>query len=622
VTFLKRGIALRISLFIGVLVLLISAGFGILAYYQGSATASKQVEEALVMQAGEAAEYLQTRLEVQLTALEAIAARPELTSMDWAQQQPVLQAELERLEDYLALGVVSPNGVALYADGSTANLGDRDYVIQALQGHSVVSNLLVSRVTNSLVLMYAVPIKDNGRTVGVLIGRRDGASLNEITDRLGFGENGWAVILNSDGTLFAHPNREYVMDQTNVFTDSGSLADAGTAIQELGVGNAGVIRYNLDGARRWMALTPVESTGWTIGVGALEADVLRDVHALRNFFGFASVAFLAVGVLGAVAVGRQVSVPLSRVQTVIEAAAAGDLTRMAQVRSKDEIGTVAQAVNTTMESMREMLGLITQSTAELANTSSRLAAASQQVSASVEEVASTTNEFSGTLDSLNTNAQQMKETVQGVAREADEGTKAIADIVRQMQLLRDSTHSLASDVSSLGGLSEQIGNIVHTIGAIADQTNLLALNAAIEAARAGEHGRGFAVVAEEVRKLAEESATAAKSIEQLIGRIQSGIGGIVSAMDAGTQQTETALQNVHHSSQILGEILHSVEEIQRQVAGFTAGLEQINLGGHEIASASQEQAASMQEIASSAQELMAMGARLQELVERFKLKAE
>lgn len=621
-TFLKRGIALRISLFIGVLVLLISAGFGILAYYQGSATASKQVEEALVMQAGEAAEYLQTRLEVQLTALEAIAARPELTSMDWAQQQPVLQAELERLEDYLALGVVSPNGVALYADGSTANLGDRDYVIQALQGHSVVSNLLVSRVTNSLVLMYAVPIKDNGRTVGVLIGRRDGASLNEITDRLGFGENGWAVILNSDGTLFAHPNREYVMDQTNVFTDSGSLADAGTAIQELGVGNAGVIRYNLDGARRWMALTPVESTGWTIGVGALEADVLRDVHALRNFFGFASVAFLAVGVLGAVAVGRQVSVPLSRVQTVIEAAAAGDLTRMAQVRSKDEIGTVAQAVNTTMESMREMLGLITQSTAELANTSSRLAAASQQVSASVEEVASTTNEFSGTLDSLNTNAQQMKETVQGVAREADEGTKAIADIVRQMQLLRDSTHSLASDVSSLGGLSEQIGNIVHTIGAIADQTNLLALNAAIEAARAGEHGRGFAVVAEEVRKLAEESATAAKSIEQLIGRIQSGIGGIVSAMDAGTQQTETALQNVHHSSQILGEILHSVEEIQRQVAGFTAGLEQINLGGHEIASASQEQAASMQEIASSAQELMAMGARLQELVERFKLKAE
>ena len=621
-TFLKRGIALRISLFIGVLVLLISAGFGILAYYQGSATASKQVEEALVMQAGEAAEYLQTRLEVQLTALEAIAARPELTSMDWAQQQPVLQAELERLEDYLALGVVSPNGVALYADGSTANLGDRDYVIQALQGHSVVSNLLVSRVTNSLVLIYAVPIKDNGRTVGVLIGRRDGASLNEITDRLGFGENGWAVILNSDGTLFAHPNREYVMDQTNVFTDSGSLADAGTAIQELGVGNAGVIRYNLDGARRWMALTPVESTGWTIGVGALEADVLRDVHALRNFFGFASVAFLAVGVLGAVAVGRQVSVPLSRVQTVIEAAAAGDLTRMAQVRSKDEIGTVAQAVNTTMESMREMLGLITQSTAELANTSSRLAAASQQVSASVEEVASTTNEFSGTLDSLNTNAQQMKETVQGVAREADEGTKAIADIVRQMQLLRDSTHSLASDVSSLGGLSEQIGNIVHTIGAIADQTNLLALNAAIEAARAGEHGRGFAVVAEEVRKLAEESATAAKSIEQLIGQIQSGIGGIVSAMDAGTQQTETALQNVHHSSQILGEILHSVEEIQRQVAGFTAGLEQINLGGHEIASASQEQAASMQEIASSAQELMAMGARLQELVERFKLKAE
>ena len=81
---------------------------------------------------------------------------------------------------------------------------------KAFQGQSVISDLLINRVTNSLVLMYAVPIKNNGRVVGVLIARRDGAVLSEITDDFGFGDSGWAFVLNDQGTFVAHPNRDYV----------------------------------------------------------------------------------------------------------------------------------------------------------------------------------------------------------------------------------------------------------------------------------------------------------------------------------------------------------------------------------------------------------------------------
>lgn len=616
---MRRGITLKVSVFVGVLVLIISVGFGLLAFYRGAAAVREQVEAALIMQAEEAVQHLESRFQVQLTALEAVAARPEIRSMDWEQQKPVLQSELERLGSFLALGIVDPQGTALYTDGTTANLGDRDYVVQAFAGRSVVSDLLVSRVNGSLVLMYAVPIIDNGRTVGVLVGRRDGTALNDITDRLGFGERGWAVVLDSDGTLFAHPNREYVMDRRNFFTDDADLAEAGAAIKALGVGNTGVVRYSVDGTRNMVGFAPALSTDWMIGVGALEEDVLGDVYALRTFLTLASAAFLAVGVLGAVLLARQISHPLRQVQSVIEAAASGDLTNSTDIGSKDEIGAIANAVNKTLDSMREVLNLIASSVTNLADTSSRLAATAQQVSASVEEVASTTNEFSATLDSMNESAQAMNETVQSVSHQAASGNETITDIVHQMQRLRDTTKDLASEVTSLGALSNQIGSIVNTISAIAEQTNLLALNAAIEAARAGEHGRGFAVVAEEVRKLAEESSQATKGIEQLIRQIQTRIAAIVSGMKEGSDDAEAALRHVSQSSEGLSSILKAVEQIQKQVEELTAGLEQMNSGGHGIAGATEEQAASMQEVAYSAQDLMDMGAKLKELVDHFKL---
>ena len=126
------------------------------------------VEQALLREVEEAVVYLESQFQVQLTALEAIAARPESKSMDWEVQKPVLQAELERLGLYLAIGVVDPQWFAQYTDDTTADLGDLPYVQQALQGRSGVSDLLVRRVTNRLVLMYEVPIWQEGRVVGVL----------------------------------------------------------------------------------------------------------------------------------------------------------------------------------------------------------------------------------------------------------------------------------------------------------------------------------------------------------------------------------------------------------------------------------------------------------------------
>jgi methyl-accepting chemotaxis protein len=620
--FKLRNIATKMSLYVGVLLLVMCVILGIFAYQRGAEAVKDEIRDALRLMAQEGSRYLESRFELQLAVLQTVAERPEIRSMNWDQQRSTILSEEARLTQFLALGVVDRNGLARYTDGSTANLADRAYVIDALAGKSVVSDLIVSRVNNSLVLMYAVPIKENGQVVGALIARGDGMMLSNITDPLGFGANGWAYIINQAGTLYAYPERDKVLQEANLFDPQSPLYNAGKAIQDSGAvrGETAVIGYALeDGETRIVGLAPIESKGWTIGIGAMERDELAHIEELRVFLFLISLAMIAVGVIVAILISIRLARPLQEVQNVIEAVAEGDLTKEAKVTTDDEIGRVAKALNVTVASVREAMGSVSNTTNELARTSQEMAAAAEQVSASIEEVASTTNEFSSSLDMMNTNAQNMSKTVEGISNQATEGDAAVINVVRQMNALRENTQKMSNDVADLGTLSDEIGKIVDAISAIADQTNLLALNAAIEAARAGEHGRGFAVVADEVRKLAEESSEATAEITSLINQIQQRISGTVSGMEDSAQQADQALSSVDASGKILREILAAVDGIVDQVQAISAGIQETNAAGHEISSATEEQAASIEEVASSAQNLTNMGIRLQELVGHFKM---
>ncbi|NLM25538.1 MAG: methyl-accepting chemotaxis protein [Firmicutes bacterium] len=617
--FKQRSIGVKLGIYISGIIVFICVGLGIRAYYNGSSEVIQQVETALMMHAEDVSRLIESRLETQLAILETIAANEAIRSMNWELQQPILQAETNRLPQFLELGVVDTSGVARYANSPAANLGDRDYVQKAFQGQSVISDLLISRVTNSLVLMYAVPIKNNGRVVGVLIARRDGAVLSEITDDFGFGDSGWAFVLNDQGTFVAHPNRDYVYAQLNIYAEDEQLKPVAKAIDSVGLGRRGVVRFSSDGVTRLSGLAPIPSTGWTVGVGVLESEVLQGTRNFRWFLFSISIGFILIGVVCAWLISRTLAKPLQAVQETIIAVARGDFTRSVEVKTNDEIGVVAKAVNTTIQTFAEALRLVADTTNEIASTGQQVAAATEEISASIDEVASATNEFSSTLDSLNTNVQKMGDTVQAVSHKAVDGEKALAGIVRQVSSLRDNTQGLAREIAALGELSGEIGQIVNTITAIADQTNLLALNAAIEAARAGEHGRGFAVVADEVRQLAEEAATATTEIGEIVRRLQQGIGNAVIDMENGAVQGEQTVLQVEDSGKLLAEILSEIDSVAREVQEITGGLQEINVGGHEIASATQQQAASIQQVADSANDLTLLGQKLKELVERFKL---
>lgn len=620
----RRSIAGKIAAYAVILIFVICAGLGLLAYYSGSAAVVEEVERALQLQALEASKYVESLFDNQLAVLSTIAARSEMKWMDWGGQRLVLRSEIDRLPYFELFGVVDPSGKARFNDGTAEDLGihdlsDQVYVQRALEGQPNVSDVLINPETAQAFVMFAVPIINNDNVVGALVAQRDASFLSGITDELGFGESGWAFIIGSDGMLYAYHDREALAEGVNVFTTTGGFQTVGESIQEFGLGQSGVIQYSFAGERRLVGLAPISSTGWTVGVGALESEVLSNVQNLRLFLLGITAAFLVLGALIFVYLGKRIADPLRRVQEAVEALADGDLTKIIEVKSHDEVGIVAEAVGRTVDSLRDAISTVLDTTRELQGTSEQMAAATEEVSASIEEVAGTTNQFSSSLHTMNLDAQNMSRSVQEVASRASMGEQAIADIVAQISGLRDNTQQLAEDVSGLGALSGEIGEIVSAITAIAEQTNLLALNAAIEAARAGEHGRGFAVVAEEVRTLAEQSSKATADITALIHQIQSGISSTVSGMQQGAIHAEDALTNVNDSGDLLRGILDSVTDIADQVESISSAAQQVNIGGQEIASATEEQAASITEVATAAQNLTDLGTRLRELVERFKL---
>ncbi len=367
------------------------------------------------------------------------------------------------------------------------------------------------------------------------------------------------------------------------------------ALNELGVGNEGVISVYLAGTHHYTGLAKVPSTGWIVSVGgANKAEALVNIDRFKSFLTLATIVLVILGAITATVLAARISNPLRQVQDVIEIVAEGDLSTQVDVKSRDEVGRVAAALNSTIDRLHSVMSLVNESTVELAGTSQETAAATQEVSASIEEIASTTNHFASTLDDMNNRTQEMAATARVISAKAAQGDQAILQIVQEMDALKTNTEKLVKDVSSLSVLSEEIGQIIEVISEIAEQTNLLALNAAIEAARAGEHGRGFAVVADEVRKLAEQSADATTGIVGLISQIQYGIASAVDGMtEGGAGQTGEALVSVSESGQILREILDEVEDIVGSVEKISQGFSETAGSGQEIASTTEEQAATI-----------------------------
>ncbi|MDF2571269.1 MAG: mcpA 4 [Sporomusa sp.] len=372
------------------------------------------------------------------------------------------------------------------------------------------------------------------------------------------------------------------------------------------------------------------------------------------------VALLLGGVLSIV-LTLMVKKPVVELASVTEKYAQGDLRDIAQVTSSDELGDLAASLSTMRENISAIVTNIVHSSEQVAAASEELTASAEESAHAATQVASiitdiaqgsdkqvrSTNETTVAVEHMAAGIKQIAASAVNVAGMADKaaeaaggGGKSVATAITQMDNIEKAVQESSTVVSKLGERSKEIGQIVDTISGIAGQTNLLALNAAIEAARAGEQGRGFAVVAEEVRKLAEQSQSAAKQIADLISEIQGDTDRAVLAMNEGTREVQAGTQVVNATGASFTEIMSLITEVSSQIREISAAIQQMAASSTQIvgsakdieeicketagqtqtvSAATEEQAASMQEIAASSQSLAKLAEELQGTVTRFKL---
>jgi methyl-accepting chemotaxis protein len=327
----------------------------------------------------------------------------------------------------------------------------------------------------------------------------------------------------------------------------------------------------------------------------------------------------------------------------------------------DEVGQMENSVSRTIENMRNLLQpLITSaeqlvaSSRELSASSEEAAQASNQVATSITNIAygadaqlfaventcSVVEKMTDSMQQMNANINHVADKSTQVAQKAKGSGISMGKAVEQMAMIEQTVNESAAVVGSLGGRSNEIGQIVETISGIARQTNLLALNAAIEAARAGEQGRGFAVVAEEVRKLAEQSQTAAKKIANLIKEIQEDTTKAVIAMNHGTQEVNLGTKVVNEAVGAFQEIEELVIQVSDQVAEVSCAMKQLGEKDQEIitsvtmindlskkaaeesqsvSAATEEQSAAVEEIAAASQTFANMAQNLQRMTTCFRI---
>lgn len=303
---------------------------------------------------------------------------------------------------------------------------------------------------------------------------------------------------------------------------------------------------------------------------------------------------------------------LANAQTV--AASSEELTASAD-QSSQVVQNIAQAIN------------------EVAEHNSKQTAAVNTTSAAVQQISASIQQMSSNADIADTNAAKASDI-------ANEGGRSIEIAIKQMRKIDEVVQTSADVVNELGEQSKEIGQIVENVSAIAAQTNLLALNAAIEAARAGEHGRGFAVVAEEVRKLAEESLSAADKINIMITAIQAKTVDAVNAMKSGSEEVIKGTEVIKNSGtafdkvmEINTEVAAQVKEIARTTAeaskaatDIIANVQTVDDAAKKISdqtqtvsAATEEQSASTEEIASSSRSLADVAQTLNNEINRFKI---
>ena len=535
------------------------------------------------------------------------------------------------------------------ADNSPQNISDT----ALFQNMTETENLAIGDtqyINGQLQIAIGAPVKGTNGILYYVVGSYKYDVLNDVLSNLHIGYGGYAVIVNQNGTIVAHPDTIFVQNKTTVSELYEQNSDIITLFDRIYTGETGIQSMSLNGEKTLISYTPVRGTNWYMALFMPREEIKAGEQRVIMMNIMITILCIAITAALATMIAGKISKALGNVKDRIQKLAKGDITSPVEVlNTKDEAEDLSIALQETVndvsgyiielrqaltslskgdlqtevkgefvgdfivlkESTNHIIDFLNEMIGELQKSSNTLSQAaigvsnearnvnsnSEQQSACVEKLKEETNNISNSIGIVDKNTKQAKELTNQVENKLNEGVQQMASLLEAMEEIRYN--------------EEQISKITKFLEDIAFQTNILALNASVEAARAGAAGKGFAVVAEEVRNLAGKSADFSKRTTEIIQ-----ISGI--AIDKGVKRakaTSVSMNDIAEMSQkitnITDKLFVSVEKEKEALKNVEAAIDSISVMAERNLITSKESANASEELSQQASTLKTMAEKFQ-----------
>lgn len=603
------------------------------ANYVSNKELTASVQENLNTTAAKVATEIYQINEREFKLLHAVAVLPFMRdpSLSLKDKYEQIKAIAAADKSYVNFAYYDEKGDSISHEGTIINRGNEDYFLGALSGKDFIKDPYVSIVSDTLVMIYAVPVYDfNNKPIGVLASVINGEQMCTVVSDMIVGKGSHPSVLNmKTGITIGDADAENVRNKRNV--TNGSTGELIKVLQKACTGKTGIDTF-YDPAKKTQMIVGYRPVGdncdWAVFCATPRNDYFAGLTAMFKIMLITCALTILIAIICCGAIITFSISPLKVVDTSIQKIASGnaDLTQRIKVTSKDEIGSVVTGFNKFTEKLQKIISDIKHSKDTLTKAGFDLQASTDDTSSSITQIlaniesvknqitnqSSSVEETAGAVNEIASNIASLEKMIENQSSGVTQASAAVEEMIGNISSVNLSVEKMASSFDELQqkaqngsskqqDVNERITQIEEqsqmlqeanlAIASIAEQTNLLAMNAAIEAAHAGESGKGFSVVADEIRKLSETSTVQSKTIGDQLNKIKDAISSVVSASTESSAVFMSVSTKIKETDDIVRQIKGAMEEQTEGSKQIGEALLSMNDSTSEVRTASAEMSA-------------------------------
>ncbi|CAM3983849.1 Methyl-accepting chemotaxis protein PctB [Vibrio aerogenes CECT 7868] len=496
--------------------------------------------------------------------------------------------ESQELVSVLADTAGIDNVTMVYTDGrtftsslkkETTDLRNKRWFQNASQDYQLkLTDIYLNPTLNQKVVGAVMPVRDNGRLIGVLLGEIQLSDIITKVSEMRFA-GGAATLTDQNAVFFASDDPSDIGRTPSQISPDFAEMERAFSVKQSGHLSFPYLGRQFDGYFQRVHLT--DSDYWTLMVFIDTDTALQEVYSAQNEAIITSIILILISIGAIFLIVNHAFRPLIKLKSaVIELShGTGDLTNRLEVDGTDDLAMISQGFNNFIENLQNMMLQISDASQNISTNLVQLGETARENesklvmhSGETEQVVTAITEMSQSARTVADNVLQSNELTDEANQEAQSSLLIVNDAVASVTSLVSEVEDMSSRISRMHHDANKISDVLNVIGDISEQTNLLALNAAIEAARAGEQGRGFAVVADEVRALAGRTQQSTTEISDMLSKLLEGTDSVVRAMNTTKEQCQSTADKtseVSVSLKHMSESVTQVDEVSTQISSAT-----------------------------------------------------